>query len=76
MITHLKIKQLEEKCARILLKDTKSFIVRDVTEDGRLIGANDTLLTDQEIKRVEAENKEIHDRGGTVVYKRSYRTLH
>lgn len=71
MITHTKVRQLEKRFIRSP-KGRGPFVVRDVTEDGRLLDKEDFVMTDQEVKLVKKEDEEIDRLNGKIIFLTQY----
>lgn len=72
MTTLHNIKRLERRYAGAKRKLDKKIICRHIDEQDRLIDEHGKLLTESEIKRLRAEDKEIKEMGGLIIYERSY----
>ena len=66
MITRTKMKQLEEKCARISNKN--DIIIRYVNVDHKLVDKDNNLLSEVEVKRIAVEDKENRKNGSIVIH--------
>ena len=75
MSSKLKIKQLEKKYKQVTRNRDKVFVVRDITEDGRLLDKDAYIMTEEEVRQISKQDAEIHKQGGTVVLLTSYRDL-
>lgn len=71
MITHTKVRQLEKRLTGSP-KGNGPFVVRDITEDGRLLDKEDFVMTNEEVKRIKREDKEIDRLHGTIVLVTQY----
>jgi hypothetical protein len=72
MITRSKVSRLEEKFARMDRKQNGGIVVRDITEDGRLLDSNDYVMSEKEVELVKKEDKEMSERGKVIVCLLSY----
>lgn len=72
MTSLLKVKQLEKRYAGAHRKIHKTVICRSVDEQNHLIDKDGNLLSESEMKRMRAEDEELAEAGGQVIYVRSY----
>lgn len=68
MTTETKVKQLEKVFNRKARGGSQEIVTRHISyNDGRLVDEEGYRLSDEEIKRIEKENKEVISRGGLII---------
>lgn len=71
MITHAKVQQLEKRFIRSP-KGSRPFVVRDITEDGRLLDKEGYVMTNEEVKLIKKEDMEIDKLNGKIILVTQY----
>lgn len=72
MITRGKLLSLEKKFMKSAKQTFGGLVIRKITQDGRLLGNDNYLLTRAQLKQIEIEDMEAKERGCTIVNLVSY----